>query len=275
MELQLSPGNVKNAMKSVGASSSDLWKVPPQSIVVLPGYNIRIKNARYRERVEAIKESILVNGFLPDHPRSGYVNRTGDGDEVVLIGGHRRLEATLLAIKEGAEIDTVPVIIKPKGTDMGDLFVDLKVGNDGEPLSMLEQALLCKRLITFGWNAVQVAERFGYKTSQTVDNYLVLAGAGDAIHNYISEERISASLAIQLLTKHGVKAYVMIEKMMGDKTSKVTPKDVPAIRFKQQLRKQAEPMYETLKTVQADPAFGHLAPETQEALKKLLTTAQG
>lgn len=273
MELQLSPGNVKNAMKSVGASSSDLWKVPPQSIVVMPGYNIRIKNARYHERVDEIKESILTNGFLPDHPLSGYVNRTGDGDEIVLIGGHRRLEATLLAIGEGAQIETVPIIIKPKGTDMGDLFVDLKVGNDGEPLGMLEQALLCKRLINFGWSEQHVAKRFGYKTVQTVDNYLMLAGAGDAIHSYISEERISSSLAIQLLAKHGIKAYAMIEKMVGDKTTKVKPKDVPAIRLKQLLRKQAEPMYETLKTVQADPEFGRLAPETQAALQKLLTVA--
>ena len=42
-------------------------------------------------------------------------------------------------------------------------------------------------------------------------------------------------------------------------TTTVTPKDVPAIRFKQFLRKQAEPMYQAIQTVQADPGWKSLS----------------
>ena len=36
---------------------------------------------------------------------------------------------------------------------------------------------------------------------------------------------------------------LVVEKLVAGRGKKVTPKDVPAIRFKQYLRKQAEPMY--------------------------------
>ena len=271
MDLILSPGNVKTTMSAVGASSADLWKVPPHQIVVLPEYNIRVRNEAYNQRVRDIADSIKVNGFLLDHPLTGYVNRTEDGDQIVLIGGHRRLEAVLIAISEGYEILTVPVIIKPgKGTSMEDLLVDLKVGNDGEPITLLEQALLCQRLLKFGWDPQQMAKRLGYKDVQQVGNLLTLAAAPQPIRHHVAMDRISASLAITLLLKHGPKALEVVEKLVAGKGKKVTPKDVPAIRFKQHLRKQAEPMYRAIQTVQADPGWASLSKETQALLEETM-----
>lgn len=245
MDINLIQGSGKNAMKEINASSSDLWKVPPHEIKLLEGYNIRIRNEAYDRRVREIADSIKANGFLSDQPLSVYARKTETGaNELVLIGGHRRLEAVKIAIAEGCEIPAVPVIVKPFGTSMEDLLVDLKVGNDGEPISMLEQALLCQRFIKFGWEPQQIAERLGYQTPQ-VSNLLTLAAAPVAVRNHVANDRISATLAIQLLLKHGTKAPQFIERLITGKATKVTPKDVPAIRFKQFLRKQAVPMYET------------------------------
>jgi len=141
---ELTPGNTKAAMKDVGAASSDLWKVEPAKLRTLKGFNARIINDTYTSRVRWIADSIKANGFYPDKPLTGFV-ALEDGKEVIYVtGGHRRFEAVFLAIEEGADVPTVPVVIKPRGTSMEDLTVDLVVGNEGEPLTTYEQAAMVK-----------------------------------------------------------------------------------------------------------------------------------
>jgi len=112
---ELTPGNTKAAMKAVGAASSDLWKVDPGQLRTLDGFNARIKNDAYAARVRWIADSIKANGFYPDKPLTGFV-ALEDGEEVIYVtGGHRRHEGVLLAIEEGADVPTVPVVIKPRG----------------------------------------------------------------------------------------------------------------------------------------------------------------
>lgn len=61
---ELTPGNTKAAMKAVGAASSDLWKVAPDQLRTLDGFNARIKNDAYAARVRWIADSIKANGFF-------------------------------------------------------------------------------------------------------------------------------------------------------------------------------------------------------------------
>src|SRR5690349_19023755 len=117
----LTAGNVKSAMKSAGAISADLWQVPPEKLKILPGFNIRTKNARYEERVQWITESILANGYLKSAPLAGYVARENGEDVVYVTGGHRRHEAIQRVLAAGVDLPTVPVIVSPKGTSMEDL----------------------------------------------------------------------------------------------------------------------------------------------------------
>ena len=94
------------------------------------------------------------------------------------------------------------------------------------------------------------------------------------MRNHVANDRISATLATQLLLKHGTKAPGIIERLVNGKATKVTPKDVPVIRFKQFLRKQAEPMYQAIQTVQADPGWKSLSKETQELLETAIRAKQ-
>ena len=205
---------------------------------------------------------------------SGFIGKDAENQDIIyLVGGHRRLEATFIAISEGAEIPVVPVIVKPKGTNIEDLTVDLKVSNDGEPLTTLEQALVCQRLAAFNWESSQIGSRLGY-TNQRVDELLSLAAAPKAIRDHVAADRISASLAIELISKHGSKAKEIIEKLVNGQSKKVTAKNVPELRFKQSLRKQAAPLFEAVTKVQLDPAFVSLAPETQEIISKLIKEIQ-
>ena len=268
---ELTPGNTKAAMKAVGAVSADLWKVAPDKLRVLKGFNARIINDTYTARVRWIADSIKANGFYPDKPLTGFV-ALEDGEEVIYVtGGHRRFEAVFLAIEEGANVPTVPVVIKPRGTSMEDLTVDLVVGNEGEPLSTYEQAVVCKRLAAFGWDSKEIARRLGYSTAQYVDGLLSLASAPLPIRRMVMESVISATTAIEAIKKHGDKAGdVLLAAMVKSGTGRVTAKHMPDAAFKKTLKKQAEPMHQMLTTLMDDPGYTQLSTKFQKALVELL-----
>lgn len=268
---ELTPGNTKAAMRAAGASSSDLWKVEPDRLRVLEGFNARVKNEAYTARVRWIADSIKANGYYPDKPLTGFV-ALEDGVEVIYVtGGHRRHEGVLLAIEEGADVGTVPVVIKPRGTSMEDLMVDLVVGNEGDPLTTYEQAVVCKRLAGFGWEPKEIARRLGYSTAQYVDGLLALAASPLALRKMVMENVVSATTAIEAIKKHGDKAVdVLLAAMVKSAGGRVTAKHMPQQEFKKAVKKQATAFYDAALKVQADPGFAGLSEEVRGILAALL-----
>lgn len=267
----LTAGNVKAAMKDAGAVSADLWQVAPDRLRVLEGFNARVKNEAYTGRVRWIADSIKANGYYKDKPLSGFVAREDGVDVIYVTGGHRRHEAVNLAISEGVEVPHVPVVIKPKGTGMEDLTVDLIVGNEGEPLTTYEQAVVCKRLAGFGWDSKEIARRVGYSTAQYVDGLLALAAAPLPIRKMVIESVISATTAIDAIKKHGDKATdVLLAAVVKAGGGRVTAKAMPGAEFKKACKKAAEPMYTALTKVKADPGFAGLSEEVRGILAELL-----
>jgi len=267
----LTAGNVKAAMKDAGAVSADLWQVAPDRLRVLEGFNARVKNEAYTGRVRWIADSIKANGYYKDKPLSGFVAREDGVDVIYVTGGHRRHEAVHLAISEGVEVPHVPVVIKPKGTGMEDLTVDLIVGNEGEPLTTYEQAVVCKRLAGFGWDSKEIARRVGYSTAQYVDGLLALAAAPLPIRKMVIESVISATTAIDAIKKHGDKATdVLLAAVVKAGGGRVTAKAMPGADFKKACKKAAEPMYTALTKVKADPGFAGLSEEVRGILAELL-----
>lgn len=268
---ELAAGNVKAAMKDVGAVSADLWQVEPTRLRVLEGFNARVKNEAYTARVRKIADSIKANGYYRDKPLSGFVAREGDENVIYVTGGHRRHEAVHLAISEGVEIPNVPVVVKPKGTSMEDLTVDLVVGNDGEPLSTYEQAVVCKRLAGFGWESKEIARRLGYASAQYVDGLLALAAAPLPIRRMVMEGITSATAAIEAIKKHGDKAHeVLLAALVKAGGGRVTAKHMPDMAFKKACKKQAEPMYTMLTKVQEDPGYDSLSDDLRCLLAALM-----
>lgn len=270
-EAQLTAGNVKAAMKDVNAVSADLWQVAPNQLRVLDGFNARIRNQAYEARVRWIADSIRENGFYKDKPLSGYVARENGQNVIYVTGGHRRHEAVLLAISEGVEVPMVPVIVSQKGTSIEDLTVALVVGNDGEPLSLYESAIVCKRLAGFGWDSKEIARRLGYASTQYVDGLLSLAAAPLPIRRMVMENIVSATSAIEAIKKHGDAAHqVLLNALVKAGGGRVTAKSMPGNDFKKAIKKHAEPMHTALTAVHADPNFSKLAPAVQSALNELL-----
>jgi hypothetical protein len=267
----LTMGNVKAAMRDVGAVSADLWQVAPDKLRVLDGFNVRVINDAYKARVRWIADSIKANGYYKNMPLAGYVAREGDADVIYITGGHRRHAAVLLAISEGVEIPTVPVVVSPRGTSIEDLTVELATGNDGEPLSAYEQAIVCKRLASFGWESKAIAQRLCYASAQYVDGLLSLAAAPLPVRKMVEENVVSATTAIAAIAKYGDQAHQqLLNALVKAAGGRVSPKHMPGHERKVALRKVAEPMHNALQRIHNDPGFVMLSGELQAAIGELL-----
>lgn len=208
-EIELSPGNVKAAMRAAGAKSSDLWMVPVGNIRVIPGFNIRPID---REHVEFLKASIKANGYNKAEPLGGFVSKEeGDGDIINLTDGEHRITAVRELIEEGEPIEYLPVSVAPAGTSMVDLTVGMATSANGLALTPQAWATLCKRMLGYGCDVEEIAARLAKKKQQIAD-WLVLAGASRRVLSMVEEGKISGTNAIRLLKKHGAGTAEVLDK---------------------------------------------------------------
>ncbi len=208
MNIELSAGNVKSAMR--GASSRDLWQVPIGELFVIDGFNVRANGAEHKDHVGALTASILANGFYQSKPLSGYVASEGGREIIYITDGHCRLEAAGEAIRRGAEIKTLPVVVSPRGTSIEDLTVGLVTNNSGRPLSQYEIGVVCKRLVGFGWEEKEIAKRLCMGATRVRD-LLELVGAPAAVRKLVVDGVVSATQAIDTIKKHGAAAAEKLE----------------------------------------------------------------
>lgn len=212
---ELTRGNLKAAMAAADATNPHaLWQVPYGKIRVMPGFNARIRTPEYEAHVEWVTNSILENGFYQNEPLAGFVAREGDEEVIYLTAGHTRYEASGRAIERGAPIETLPMVIKPKGTSMEDLTVALVTENSGRPLTPMESAIVVKRLLGYGLDEERIAKRLGY-TTKYVGDLLVLIEAPKPVRDMIATGRISSTLALQTIAKHGAKAAEKLKEAVA------------------------------------------------------------
>jgi hypothetical protein len=213
-ETPLEQGDVTAAATAVEAKRSDMIMAPIGSIHPLANFNVRVHDAAYEEHVEDIKKSIMKNGFFRHSPLKVFVNREGDQNLFMLVGGYTRFEAAKRAVAEGYSIERLPVVAARKGTTMIDLMIGLDKDNDGKPLSPYERSVVIKRLGDLGVDEDEIAERMNI-TKQWLGDLLVLQGAPREIHNMVQIGETSARLAIDLIKQHGAKKAIEMLKASG------------------------------------------------------------
>lgn len=199
---EFNPASINDAITASGAKKSGkLLLVPVEAIKIVPGFNLRVTDSvEYAKGIEELAESIQLEGFYPSKPISGYAAEMDGETVIVIIDGHRRYAATLAAIEHGADIETLPVVLKdPKVTDL-DLAVSLHKENASVPLTMLERAVLAHRMLRGGETEEDVASRLQV-TTRHVNDLKVLIAAPRAIRDLIKEGRLSASEAVIQLRK--------------------------------------------------------------------------
>lgn len=229
------PGNVKTAMKEAGASSGDLWMVPYDQLRIVPGFNVRVRDAEYIAHLKHIKGLIAANGFDRRHPFEGYVS-VEDGKNIINVtGGHTRHEAVGELIAAGTEFGPLPVIVATKGTSAEELTAALVTGNSGKPLRPNELAAVIKRLIGFSWDVGRVATTLNL-TKPYVNDLLSLAEAPAAVRKLVDAGKVSATLAIEQIKKAPEKAAAnlkaAVEKAEAKGKAKATKADTKPAKEK-------------------------------------------
>lgn len=276
VEPNMVQGSVKKAMTAAHAKSRDLWQVEPGLLRVIPNFNARVKDAGYYAHVRTLADSMKTDGFFQDKPLAGYVAKEDGVDVTYIYDGHCRLEAVLMAIVEGAEIPSVPVVVNTQGLSLEDLTVALVRGNSGKPLTPYETAVVCKRLARFGWAVAEISNRLKLSAIY-VDSLLLLISAPLEIRKMVMEDVVSATVAIQALKDHGSDAVAVLTKAVEDALgvgkTKATAKHVapkPGHLFAKAAKKAAPVMYKALAQVQSDPAFDSLSEETRAKILEII-----
>lgn len=223
-------GNVKATMRDAGATSGDLWMVPRKQLHIDPNFNVRQKGPEHKAHIDWLAKSIAAEGFHRDKPIVGYVAQAGKKPIIIVTDGHCRLEAVDLAIERGAEIDKVPVVVKPQGTSVEDITVALVTSNSGKPLAPYEIGVVCKRLTSFGMEKNEIARRLGI-TGKYVDDLLALVGAPRAVREMVIKGKVSATQAIKELRANADEApdrlKAGLEKAEAEGKDRVTNKHLP------------------------------------------------
>lgn len=222
-------------------------RVPLDRLAVLPGFNTRVKDAEYNERVVGIAESIVANGFFDDKPFAVVMI---DGDQTVYIyDGEHRFDAAKQALLDGAEFpDGLPVAWAKDGATVKDLTIHLAHGNNGERLNMVELAAVVRRMQGLGMDKAEIATALG-RTTRHVDNLFVLADSNQTIKKAVAGGEIAGAEAVKLIRKHGSKdaATKITEAVKAAKErgkAKATPKTMAS-----------KPAGPKTKTVQMEMAF--------------------
>ena len=268
--------SVKGAMKAVGAGSRDLWMVAPSELRVIEGLNPRVMNDEYKAHIRSLADSMKSEGYYNDQPLAGYAAKVGDEQVVFIYSGHSRLAAVGLANSEGAEITRVPVTVSMEGLSMEDITVALIRGNGGKNLTYYESAVVCKRLVKYGFTLEEIASRTGIALP-LVKNRLALMAAPLKLRNMVANGIISATHAIEMLTEHGDKALEKIEsaqatvnqegKVRVTKTATAASGIFERAKF---VKKVAPKLYEAAGAVRDDPGYASLSQETRQLIDGLL-----
>lgn len=183
-------------IKELAVSKSDMFRVDPRVLTEEPGWNVRTPSKELDNHIRTLANSIKSIGIqVPLKIRM-------NGEVPVVVNGHCRLAATLIAIAEGADIQSVPVVMEERNCSKEDRVFSMVTCNEGKPLAILERAEVYKRLMGWGWTEEVIAEKSG-KSITHVRACMTLIAACPEIKKLVSEGKVAATLALKLIGEMG------------------------------------------------------------------------
>lgn len=279
LELNYVAGAGKAAMKKIG-TANDLFMVDARKLKIKEGFNTRIKDATYWEKVEKLALSMKENGFYRDKPLACIVAKEGGEDVIYVVEGGRRRDAVLMLMSwmkpEDADLFRVPAVIKDRETSEVDLVYGLAQGNNAEPFRPYEMAVLVKRLKqVYGQTEQQILTKLdGIVSASYLNHLLIVSGAPRKIADLIISEKLSVTQAAQLMLKHGSDAVSILEQAEANAKAegkeKITNRFMPGKRLEAALKKEAGELYKSAKQVMEDPGFAGLSEGTRALLEDLM-----
>ena len=181
-----------------GVSKVTSFAVAPHLIEVEEGFNARPLNA---EHVESLALAYMSGATFPD------LDVRVDAGRILLVDGHHRRAAALLAIEKGAEVRALGCK-QFRGND-ADRVAHMITSAGGLPLTPLQLGQQYRKLLGFGWSEKQIAARAG-KSEAHVKQCLALTEANTDVQRAVERGEVSATTALQVVRQHGSKAGQVI-----------------------------------------------------------------
>lgn len=265
--------NAKALMTALTHKKGNAILVGMVRLRVMPDFNPRINTPALAAHIRSIADSMKEVGFKESKPLSCVSGFEGKRSVIYIADGHCRFEAAKLAISEGASIEWIPIVLEDRTTTIEDLTVSLVRSNSGKPLTVLEMAIVVKRLHNFRQSARTIAERIGV-TEAYVNMLLTVSGAPSEIRRMIQEGEITAGVALESMRAHGPQATAVLTQAVTlakqNGKTKVTRAALPAQVYRKAITRQAPAMVEVVRRVTQHQAFAALPDELREDIRKIL-----
>lgn len=212
------------------AKKVDLYRIRHADLVIVDGFNARMKTPELRAHIDAMKSFLLTGGSMP--PIEVWVNPETGATEVV--EGHCRTTAygELIAANasdvNGEKISEWIDVQAFKGTP-AQRKARIVTSNNQLPLSSLELGAVYKSMRDeHGMKPAEIAAEV-CKSRAHVDQMLLLIDAPAEVHEAINSGEIAPTEAVKLVREHGQDSGSELEsrkEAAGGKkvTAKVAPR---------------------------------------------------
>ena len=193
-------------------------EIKPGQLTVEPGFNIRdagfstyFELPDVRNHIESISAAYK-NGRHVDP----IVVEIVDG-AYLIRQGHCRHKALLKAISQGADIETITVIVL-NGSE-GEMYLQNISGNSGLKLNIVAMGLGCNEmLVRFGYTKQDLAIRLN-KSITAINNFLNVHNLPSELKEMIIRNEVSYTFCLKMYAEHKGEVLSVIKDALGKKQS--------------------------------------------------------
>lgn len=187
------------AIKDISKGRTDVYKLAPSDLHIKPDWNTRdITTPENVEHIEQLAKSIAEIGVREP------LKVVWEDNKAYITNGHCRYHAIKLAIKNGAEIVSVPVLVEDRHANEADRIFTQIASNSGKPFTQLEQAKVFKKLLDLGWKQTDIASKAGVSNGR-VSQILELLTLPEGVKKMVADGSVSPSMAMQTVKTEGDK----------------------------------------------------------------------
>lgn len=229
------------ASHDTNVKKDDSYKIPPEDLHEEEGFNERDPNdPLVIEHIERLAQAYQRGKQLP--PLLVRVDQ-GTG-RVIIVDGHCRRKAALLAISRGAPLKHL--VCHPfRGSDADRIscMINTAEGLKLRPVGIARGYL---RLMNLMQDISAVAQEV-HRTTQQVEAMLLLAEASSDVHQMVNQDLVSATTAIEVIRSVGDKAGEHLKRLLQMEKGKGKTKVKPSA-FREWIppRKQSSAIYASI-----------------------------
>ena len=237
-------------------SRKDMMMINPEMIVVTKEWNPRTEFDI--AKLNELKNSIIQHGVLT--PIRVKITQE---DTFVLIDGERRLRATLMAIKSGNPIKSIPALVERKTIKPEKMLILAMTTNNGVPLTPMEESEAMSRLVEYGLTVKEIATKLGHSVA-FIKGRINLQNATDEVKEMLENKEIGIA-----------DVQDVINASNGDKTEQNNKATIKKVMKKVKVKKASrKELFELLEEISEDlKEFTTEFPQLKRYINKIKVVA--